>query len=98
MRNVVKIGCVALIVGGLMMLPAMQAREAQTSGRRYIYSKDPSYQGLPFSEAVMVGDTLYVAGHIGTDPKSGQAPANVDQEMKLLFDGLRADMAQAQFP
>src|SRR6476646_1370954 len=96
MRNVVKIGCVALFVGGLIMLPAMQAREAQTSGRRYIYSKAPSSQGLPFSEAVLVGDTLYVAGHIGFD-QSGQTPADIDQELKLLFEGFRADMAEVNY-
>ena len=97
MSNLVKAGCTALFVGGLAMLAAMQVGEAQTSGRKYVYSKDPSSQGLPFSEAVRVGDTLYVAGHIGTDPKSGQAPADLAQEMKLLFDGFRGDMAAADF-
>jgi 2-iminobutanoate/2-iminopropanoate deaminase len=97
MTNVVKIGCAALFGVGLAMWPAMQMAQAQASGRKYVYSKDPSFQGLPFSEAVLVGDTLYVAGHIGSDPKTGQAPADLDQEMKLLFDALRADMAEAKF-
>jgi 2-iminobutanoate/2-iminopropanoate deaminase len=96
MSNVVKIGCTALFMVGLAM-PATQVRQAQTSGRKYVLPKDPSSQGLPFSEAVLVGDTLYVAGHIGTDPKSGQAPADLDQELKHLFDGFRADMAEANF-
>jgi 2-iminobutanoate/2-iminopropanoate deaminase len=97
MSNLVKVGCAALFVSGFVLSSAMQVGEAQTSGRKYFYSKDPSSQGLPFSEAVRVGDTLYVAGHIGTDPKSGQAPADLTQEMKLLFDAFRSDMAEAGF-
>jgi 2-iminobutanoate/2-iminopropanoate deaminase len=97
MRNVVTIGCAALFMVGLTLRPAFEVGHAQTSGRKYVYPKDPSSKGLPFSEAVLVGDTLYVAGHIGTDQKSGQAPADLDQEMKLLFDAFRADMAEANF-
>jgi enamine deaminase RidA (YjgF/YER057c/UK114 family) len=29
---------------------------------------------LPFSDAVLAGDTLYLAGRIGIDPKTGKAP------------------------
>ncbi len=42
---------------------------------------------LPFSDAVLVGDTLYVAGRIGFDPATGKPPADIDQESKLLLDG-----------
>jgi 2-iminobutanoate/2-iminopropanoate deaminase len=93
----VKIGGAVLFIVGLAVQAGMQAGQAQTSGRKYIYSKDPSSKGLPFSEAVLAGDTLYVAGHIGFDPKTGQTPADLDQEMKLLFAAFRADMAQANF-
>jgi 2-iminobutanoate/2-iminopropanoate deaminase len=96
MSHIARISCTALVMFGLG-LSASQAGKAQTAGRKYIYPKDQSYKSLPFSEAVLVGDTLYVAGHIGTDPKSGQAPADLDQEMKFLFDGIRADMAEANF-
>lgn len=96
MRHIIKAACAVIFVIGLAML-AFQVGYAQGSGRKYIYSKDPAAKGLPFSEAVRTGDTLYVAGHIGTDPRTGQAPANIDQEMKLLFDAIRADMAEANF-
>ena len=94
MSNIIKIGCGAIFAG--LIVAASQTGTAQ-AGRKYIYPKDQSYKSLPFSEAVLAGDTLYVAGHIGTEAKSGQAPANLDQEMKLLFDGFRADMAEANF-
>lgn len=96
MRIMIKAACMGIFIVGLSML-AFQIGHAQANARKYVYSKDPSAKGLPFSEAVLAGDTLYVAGHIGTDPKTGQAPANIDQEMKFLFEAVRADMAEANF-
>jgi 2-iminobutanoate/2-iminopropanoate deaminase len=51
--------------------------------------------GLPFSDAVLVGDTLYLAGRIGIDPVTGRAPADVGAEIKLLLDGVEAVLAEA---
>jgi len=96
MGKLTKIACSTILVAGFATL-AFQVGHAQTSGRRYIYSNDPSSKGLPFSEAVLAGGTLYVAGHIGVDPRTAQAPAGIDQELKLLFDGFRADMASANY-
>jgi len=49
----------------------------------------------PFSDAVLVGDTLYLSGRIGIDPATGSAPADVEEELRLLFDGFAAVLAQA---
>lgn len=62
--------------------------------RRYINlpgRKDP----LPFSDAVRVGDTLYLSGRIGIDPATGVAPNDVDEELRLLFDGFEAVLGEA---
>jgi enamine deaminase RidA (YjgF/YER057c/UK114 family) len=50
---------------------------------------------LPYSDAILVGDTLYLAGRIGIDPVLGRAPDDVDAEIKLLFDGFEAVLAEA---
>ena len=50
---------------------------------------------LPFSDAVLAGDTLYISGRIGIDPATGLAPADVDEEIRLLFDGFNAVLAEA---
>lgn len=50
---------------------------------------------LPFSDAVMVGDTLYLAGRLGTDPKTSQIPEDIDQEIKFLLDGFKAVLTEA---
>ncbi|MGA7634868.1 MAG: Rid family hydrolase [Terriglobales bacterium] len=50
---------------------------------------------MPFSDAALVGDTLYIAGRIGVDPAMGEAPADVDAELELLFDGFQAVLREA---
>ena len=50
---------------------------------------------LPFSDAVLIADTLYLSGRIGIDPVTGRAPADVDAEIRLLLDGVEAVLAEA---
>ena len=50
---------------------------------------------LPFSDAVRVGDTLYLSGRIGIDPATGVAPEDVDAELRLLFDGFEAVLSES---
>jgi enamine deaminase RidA (YjgF/YER057c/UK114 family) len=62
--------------------------------RRYINlpNRPP---GLPFSDGVLVGDTLYISGRIGLDPATGEAPASIDAELNLLFEGFQAVLREA---
>lgn len=66
--------------------------------RKYIVNPRPGdTKALPFSDAVLVGDTLYVAGHIGVDPKTGQAPADAEVEAKLVLEGVKKTVESAGF-
>jgi reactive intermediate/imine deaminase len=49
----------------------------------------------PFSDAVLVGNTLYLSGRLGTDPKTGKVPDDVEQEIRLILDGMKATLAEA---
>ncbi|HUL77487.1 MAG TPA: Rid family hydrolase [Vicinamibacteria bacterium] len=48
----------------------------------------------PFSDGVLVGDTLYLAGRIGLDA-SGKPPADPAAEARLALDGIKAVLAEA---
>ncbi|MGH9649885.1 MAG: RidA family protein, partial [Terriglobales bacterium] len=48
-----------------------------------------------FSNDVLVGDTLYLAGHLGLDPKTGKPPALPEEEAKLVLDDFKATLARA---
>jgi enamine deaminase RidA (YjgF/YER057c/UK114 family) len=63
--------------------------------RRYINLPNRP-AGLPFSDAVMVGDTLYLSGRIGLDPATGSAPESVEAELDLLFEGFQAVLQEAE--
>jgi len=43
----------------------------------------------------LVGNTLYIAGHIGLDPKTGQAPADAEVEAHLVMDGIKKTVEAA---
>jgi reactive intermediate/imine deaminase len=44
--------------------------------------------GRPFSPGLLVGDTLYVAGQTGTDPKTGKMPEEFEAEVKQTLDNI----------
>ena len=77
---------------------AMVASAQKPVPRRYI-KQAPRYGALgaqlPFSDGVLVGDTFYVAGHLGLDPKTGKPPADPQQEVRLLLDAIKATLGQA---
>lgn len=64
------------------------------ASRRYINLPNRP-AGLPFSDAVLVGNTLYISGRIGLDPATGAAPADIDAELDLLFEGFQAVLREA---
>ena len=43
----------------------------------------------PYSNAVLVGDTLYLAGNLGIDPETDALPDNVQQEIRIILDSMK---------
>jgi 2-iminobutanoate/2-iminopropanoate deaminase len=68
---------------------------AGAADRKYMNARQGDARNLPFSDAVLVGNTLYIAGHIGLDPKTGQAPADAEQEAKLVMEGVKQTVESA---
>lgn len=55
----------------------------------------PGKMALPFSDAVLVGDTLYLAGRIGLDPKTSRPPATAEEEARNVLDQFKSVLAAA---
>jgi 2-iminobutanoate/2-iminopropanoate deaminase len=68
---------------------------ADDSDRKHIVLESTAKLKLPFSDAVLVGNTLYVAGHLGLDPATGKPPAGTQDEVKLALDGIKEVVGQA---
>ena len=50
----------------------------------------------PYSQAIMVGDTLYLAGQIAIDPASNQVVhGTIEEETTLVLDNLKAVLEAA---
>jgi 2-iminobutanoate/2-iminopropanoate deaminase len=83
---------IGFVLGAALVGTAQKAPE-----RRYFKASNPSLekQGLPvpYSDAVLAGNTLYVAGRTGIDPKSGAIPQDVQQEIKNLMDSFKTALA-----
>ncbi len=43
----------------------------------------------PYSNAVLVGDTLYLAGAIGIDPKTGAPPPKIEDEVRIVMESMK---------
>jgi 2-iminobutanoate/2-iminopropanoate deaminase len=85
---------VALLLVGMFTVHGAFSRPAPQAARRAINLSDDNPQ-LPFSGAILAGNTLYLSGRIGIDPKTGKAPAEIDVEIKLLLDRVKATLVQS---
>ncbi len=68
---------------------------ADSDRKHIVMQRPPGASALPFSDAVLVGNTLYVAGHLGLDPKTGQPPAGAEEEARLVMDEIKKTVAAA---
>jgi 2-iminobutanoate/2-iminopropanoate deaminase len=66
------------------------------ANRRYVeHSVAAGSPTLPFSDAVLSGDTLYVAGQIGIDTHTGNAPTDPSAEARLVMDAVKRTVESA---
>lgn len=84
----------ALLLGGFIAGGAFSTAPAAQSSRRAINLPGKPAE-LPFSDGILVGNTLYLAGRLGVDPKTGKVPAETEEEVKNLLDGIKAVLTQA---
>ena len=43
----------------------------------------------PYSNMVVAGDTVYLAGAIGVDPETGDAPEDIEEEIRIVLDSMK---------
>jgi 2-iminobutanoate/2-iminopropanoate deaminase len=69
---------------------------ASAADRKHIVNPRPKgFETLPFSDGVLVGNTLYVAGHIGVEQKTGMPPASAEEEARLAMEGIKQTVESA---
>jgi reactive intermediate/imine deaminase len=93
-RLMIAASITALVFATMAVTAFTQKQKGSATERRYINLPGRPLQA-PFSDAVMVGDTLYLAGWIGIDPKTNKVPEDIDQEVRLLLDHFKDVLAEA---
>ncbi len=78
-----------LVMVLLLSVPALVSAQDKS----YINPSHASGDGLPFSGAVMVGDTLYLSGMLGLD--NGQVPDTPEEEARLIMEQFKATLEEA---
>jgi reactive intermediate/imine deaminase len=80
---------IGLTIGGVAVYS-----QGQGAGRRVINLPNRNVNA-PFSDGIMVGNTLYLAGRLGIDPKTNKVPEDPEQEARLMIDGIKAVLTEA---
>jgi 2-iminobutanoate/2-iminopropanoate deaminase len=94
-RRVLFLGSILAVAGFFAAHTAFSQSDAQ-SKRRIINLPDRSPQAA-FSSAILVGDTLYISGNIGFDPKTHKPPEKIEDEVTNLMSSYKSLLAQAGF-
>ena len=81
------------LILGLVSNDGLQGRlQALQSGSRHrvIRPEKAPNTGLPFSPGILVGNTLYVSGHLGRDPVSSRlVPGGIEAETRQSLANVR---------
>lgn len=97
-RGVTILSVLAALAAGLVVIQTgnavTPASKSTASARKHLMLPNRK-DTLPFSDGVLVGDTLYLAGKIGVDPETGRAPDDVEKEIRILLDGMKTTLAAA---
>ncbi len=84
-----KTGCLLMTCLFLIAGCEIQAQEQlQAPGPKVIYHPASS-ENLPFSEAVQVGDMLYLAGQLGTIPGQGLVAGGTQAETRQTLENIK---------
>lgn len=86
------------IYGAILLFVLMFAATfvfSQKPAQRRVINMPGRLVQAPFSDAVLIDDTLYLAGNIGLDPKTGKPPENPEDEARLVLNAYKAVLAEA---
>jgi len=72
----------------LLLLLSIASLAADSDRKHVVLNQSATRSAFPFSDAVLVGNTLYVAGTVGFD-QTGKPPASAEEEARLAMDGVK---------
>lgn len=96
--NAVLIGITAYFAAGAMNWLGGTPGEAARLGRTEILTRNAPAPIGPYSQAILVGDTLYLAGQIAIDPETGaMVEGGIEAQTRQVMKNLQAVLDKAGF-
>lgn len=84
-----------LIITMLISVLFQPTASADSNKHVEFLNTKPANERLPFSEAVRVGDTVYLSGQIGIDPKTGKlAKGGFKAEARQTLTNIKATLTK----
>jgi reactive intermediate/imine deaminase len=68
---------------------------AGTDRKHIVLKRPPGAASLPFSDGILVGNTLYISGHFGLDPKTHEPPGSAEEEAMLAVEATKQTVEAA---
>ena len=91
-RGVATLCRAATLVVWLLVLGSCEPQPAQRTDAEFFPM--PGGQTLPFSEAVRVGNMLYLSGQLGTDSTGKLVPGGIGPETRQALSNIAAALAR----
>ncbi len=85
------------VAGFFTVCTAFSQSQSTTQAKRRAVNLPTRSPQAAFSNAIQVGDTLYISGNIGFDPKTGKPPEKIEDEISNLLGFYKDLLAQAGF-
>ena len=71
-------------------------KTSKPNGKREYVIRPGRAGNWPFSDGVWAGSTFYLSGHLGVDLAINRPPENVEDEIRLMLDTVKATLAAAK--
>ena len=83
------------LLAALLALAIATDVYSQKPGVKHLKRDTGGTSQLPFSDAVMAGNTMYLAGRLGVDAKTGRIPDDIDTEVHNALDSMKTTLEGA---
>ncbi len=90
-----KLGRASLLILTMAVFSCSMVGQEKSTARRAVNLPRGATANLPFSDAVLVGNTLYMSGWIGFMPGTTKVPDEPKEEAKNLLDRYQAVLKEA---
>src|SRR5262245_17202532 len=91
-------GATALAAAGAAKAANSTSNTAQAKGKKHkakVLTEKAPKPGGPYSQAIVAGNTVFVAGQGPFDPKTGKLPGTFEEQAVQVFENIKAILEAA---